>query len=647
MDALRVLSGSSMDEPELVAFEDIEAIPETDEYDAFNDETFGNVDAGDDWEEGHEQFVLIEERFKKISCNDIGTESEKPKLKTLEEIEREMVFNNQAAQNNMHMFPNPPQRIKNDFFLFTNHDVAARDEEIIPPHPQALSQLELLMMQPRPLTDTVNIVPHHSIFPQPPKILPSASFVDLDNAASKLLPVTYLHSKNFPPELLTVPLVRSEIPPPITILQKNCVPIPLIQNESLPGMMQSEGLSSMPPEQCMNVSLAQAAAAEPPQDLELDVESEDVDPYAGLMTSRERRWLANIQVMQLEGDDPDYDYYFTEYQKRHGLQHRNSNDKFNVYHNSNESPKMSYIPLQFENSLGKVQVGSVVAPRKVIDRDLVAKGTSQNLKTKPRKKLKHVLLELEHMFTAIQKLEPRSSSETPSGIKILQRKAAPPPLELGETSEKSKSNELPADPNQLMTFFLRDRDHFQAYMTIRKGKVLAYRLLRRYPDNRFWIKFFEDFQLLVSRDARDEILLTFLPLFRSWLMKCDWDMINFFISILGEPTCLNFAVKDKFGMSVIANIIVKAEHLFLRKVFIAPDQYASLANFIFDLVNEAANSKQSLVRPVIGIDLKTLESFFLRVERKLAKENKKLARNMKSNIVQTLALPTYQKKKKK
>jgi hypothetical protein len=29
------------------------------------------------------------------------------------------------------------------------------------------------------------------------------------------------------------------------------------------------------------------------------------------MNLRERRWLANIQVMQLEGDDPDYDFYFT------------------------------------------------------------------------------------------------------------------------------------------------------------------------------------------------------------------------------------------------------------------------------------------------------------------------------------------------
>lgn len=47
------------------------------------------------------------------------------------------------------------------------------------------------------------------------------------------------------------------------------------------------------------------------QDSYLREQDEDYDPYAGLMNLRERRWLANIQVMQLEGDDPDYDFYFT------------------------------------------------------------------------------------------------------------------------------------------------------------------------------------------------------------------------------------------------------------------------------------------------------------------------------------------------
>lgn len=129
---------------------------------------------------------------------------------------------------------------------------------------------------------------------------------------------------------------------------------------------------------------------------------EPQDPYANLMSNRDKQWLISIQLLQLNTETPYFDdYYFTVYKEkkakggnrahlnntmnhpftqapkghaynmlltsmanRNGLNNNNRNGMHNRERKNSESQNKdgkeggrNYTPLQFENSLGKLQVG--------------------------------------------------------------------------------------------------------------------------------------------------------------------------------------------------------------------------------------------------------------------------------------------------
>ena len=127
------------------------------------------------------------------------------------------------------------------------------------------------------------------------------------------------------------------------------------------------------------------------------------DEFAGLMASRERQWIINIQLNQLKDEN---DYYYTVYrQKKKALEEgidlkkgrqfffgEEEEEESDEENNENrpltnrilrrddetqlllksesaslDSPRDSYTPQQYENSLGKLQAVTVKAPRKIID----------------------------------------------------------------------------------------------------------------------------------------------------------------------------------------------------------------------------------------------------------------------------------------
>lgn len=145
------------------------------------------------------------------------------------------------------------------------------------------------------------------------------------------------------------------------------------------------------------------------------LKTEPQDPYANLMSNRDKQWLISIQLMQLHTDTPYFDdYYFTVFKEReakrenrahtsnilnhpftqapkdhahnmlmlslankNGLLNNGRNGTYNRERRNSESTnktgsgstveggkenkeqqgKTHYTPLQFENSLGKLQVG--------------------------------------------------------------------------------------------------------------------------------------------------------------------------------------------------------------------------------------------------------------------------------------------------
>uniref|UniRef100_A0A182Q5B9 mRNA decay factor PAT1 domain-containing protein n=1 Tax=Anopheles farauti TaxID=69004 RepID=A0A182Q5B9_9DIPT len=140
----------------------------------------------------------------------------------------------------------------------------------------------------------------------------------------------------------------------------------------------------------------------------------EYDEYANMMSDRAKNWLLGIQLSQLNKDTAYYnDYYFCVIRDRkdreRGAERESKAHKDNTFYhpfsqqqqqqhqqqqqqhwngiggrerrNSENSTKdgikevpRRYKLVQFENSLGKLQCGSVIAPRKIIDQDVVVEG---------------------------------------------------------------------------------------------------------------------------------------------------------------------------------------------------------------------------------------------------------------------------------
>lgn len=189
---------------------------------------------------------------------------------------------------------------------------------------------------------------------------------------------------------------------------------------------------------------------------------DEFDEYANLMTTREKQFLISIQVMQLNTDTPYFDdYYYTVYKERqkekgqsessahkdnqmnhpftqpkdhatlllrqfgnlanmnkngmnqkNGMnrERKNSESSTKNDQNKDQPTPRTYTPLQFENSLGKLQCGSVTAPRKIIDMEIIDNTDSsgsgnQNAEHTTQRKSRQLLLHIETLYKVVLKIE--------------------------------------------------------------------------------------------------------------------------------------------------------------------------------------------------------------------------------------------------
>lgn len=185
----------------------------------------------------------------------------------------------------------------------------------------------------------------------------------------------------------------------------------------------------------------------------------DYDEYANLMSNRDKQWLIGIQLSQLNTGTPYIDdFYYTVFKERkarlkgikenkahkdnqlnHPLtqpkghahlvlismsnkngtnqQRNNQRERKNSESNKDKETPRTYTPLQFENSLGKLQCGSVTAPRKIIDMDVVGADSGSPLSTtleiSAQRKSRQILLHIETLYRVALKLE---DLENPTAI---------------------------------------------------------------------------------------------------------------------------------------------------------------------------------------------------------------------------------------
>lgn len=186
--------------------------------------------------------------------------------------------------------------------------------------------------------------------------------------------------------------------------------------------------------------------------------NQEYDEYANLMSQRDKQWLIGIQLSQLNTGTPYIDdFYYTVFKERraklkgikenkahkdnqlnHPLiqpkghaqlvlismtnkngtnQQRNQRERKNSESNKDKETPRTYTPLQFENSLGKLQCGSVTAPRKIIDMDVVSSDTgspiNSTIEISTQRKSRQILLHIETLYRIALKLE---DLENPTAI---------------------------------------------------------------------------------------------------------------------------------------------------------------------------------------------------------------------------------------
>ncbi|XP_014207366.1 protein PAT1 homolog 1 [Copidosoma floridanum] len=343
--------------------------------------------------------------------------------------------------------------------------------------------------------------------------------------------------------------------------------------------------------------------------------SGELDEYAGLMNHREKQWLHSIQLLQLNTTQPYVDdYYYTVFCYRMNKKNENHNgnkinnnssikkcDNMKGGRNSNNNNSNGYrdsrdrdqqqqptipkptTPMQFENSLGKLQYSSVTAPRKIIDMDVVPNSDPHQTPTvqqKDTKKTRQLLLEIERMYVLLLKLEDignpiaiLADQQREQLLKEQQQQAhqdgaEPVPVPEKKDPVKEKEELVSSIMTSLLQFVQEDK--LTSLFSIRKGKMMFLRFLscinvKKHEENlnKLWVAVIKGLTLIGRKDS--QLLFNFYVEF----IKCMNDslLMNLskeLIESTNQPSKSNnlaAVLTNKFGLSVISMILMYAEDI--------------------------------------------------------------------------------------
>lgn len=367
-----------------------------------------------------------------------------------------------------------------------------------------------------------------------------------------------------------------------------------------------------------------------PQGMNGLMNSDECDEYAGLMSNREKQWLINIQLLQLNTNEPYVDdYYYTVFCDKKNKQDTNQDQKDRKHHNNNNNngyhrdsrdrdqshlvlSKTIHTPPQFENSLGKLQFTSVTAPRKIIDMDLVPNSDPQSvaqIQQKDTKRTRQLLLEIERLYVIQLRLE---DLHNPLALLSEQQN-----LEKEKEASSTVKRTSPELINMMMTSLIQliQEDKLTSMLSIRKGKALLLRFMpylnvteHRNQLEELWNVIFRGLAVIGRRDSH--LLISFYSEFQRW-----FTIVQDFSTILGlarslsdsashpiKNNSLAFALTNKFGVSVIASMLEHAESLYPTDDSLSSEWSSFVANVV-EITGETAPCVAPC-RPIAVITLK-------------------------------------------
>lgn len=685
--------------------EDDSCLDNEDEYDALNDETFGDIECDstvDDWEQQHEKFAQFAKHSSKEdeivdSLKDLVLSSSPLNLTGNSVWAYTPTPRNGESPTIQNLLPTAPQRSK----LERRTGIDEVDTPKTPfQHniPKSTPKICTVEELEKSLIKTTNVPPPTLPVPVKPPPPPGYRFVTPPGIflprgyPIQGYPPQYPVGPNrfppgFPPANMGTPMRHVIYPPrfrpmpPHSFLKGNNIlqrpppglPYPNHLNHQGPSHLHRGGMPLMPAhvQNVHPMHQYQQQQQHNQQQYHYQQRQEGSrdknvvrDEYEGLMTPREKQWLLNIQMLQLNTGTPYFDdYYYTIYKERKarsnkenqqqllrlqtGRQRRNSDRQ-----ESPLTPKV-YTPLQFENSLGKLQCGSVMAPRKIIDMDVVncdKDSENTSMSSRDSKKTKQLLLELEALYTMFLKAEDLTNAmainnlKTLKDIKLKQRIRE---LENATTVEQKheilelvkKENEdvveNPLDYMQKIVNTLLQEEKFTSFMNIRKGKILLLRLLPVIHSEHFfpqiveiWGKLLLSIPIIGRRDtAGDKILPKLYPLFKRYTQTVKMANILDNIQGLTEVTRLEnsrstplghqskaplyFVLMNQFGLSAMTAFLVRSEFLMSTNEVIETQQTA-LFNFIIT-VTDLLSQISKIPFPLEGMSQLTLNKLCQRI----------------------------------
>lgn len=312
------------------------------------------------------------------------------------------------------------------------------------------------------------------------------------------------------------------------------------------------------------------------------------DEYSGLMTPREKAWLKNIQAMQLNSDNPyQDDYYFVMYsvkQQRKREEEVMSIDGLQLLlPDRGKDGGREYEPPRLENSLGKLQVVSVNAPRKIIDLEVVHLDPTHPTTPLQRemRKHRHMLLHIEKLYNVIMDLDD------------LERKIRHLPDCPTRDVYKTKSRQQAA---KLWETCTSPPERLLQLLCIRKGKSLLYRLLMWLDESAYTKLVFtilQNMPMLTKKDTHDQFLTLFWPITDRLIASANDGILLEIADILVPRGCgeapqktnLVSALYNKYGVSLILALMVRGEQLAYDFIGCGFWQEYRWQNFLEGIVN--------------------------------------------------------------
>ncbi|CAK8692235.1 unnamed protein product [Clavelina lepadiformis] len=327
------------------------------------------------------------------------------------------------------------------------------------------------------------------------------------------------------------------------------------------------------------------------------------DPYANIMTQKEKDWVIRIQMMALQSDRPEIDdYYYQNY-----IEQRLRDGKLN----SNDSntptrlitptkPNMEnrkYVPVQFVNSLGKLTASSVYNPRQIIDLAQPApaeedggnieQGTNSRLALSKRLVVYKIIEKAYDLIVVMEELQYKL--ENFNEVPIQER-------DLLRNDLQSKSESM------VDVLGFHDNTEFHAHadpvfqvMKIRKGKKLVARAIPFLCQEYGFIvaqSIFAHLAILIKRDSKDRVLHEMYPplsnVISLFTAKQFVNACSFLTSF-----ALTAAIKDQVGATIICKLLNKGSELFSSVDDITEkSQWKKFVSDVHDVIISVANPKE-------------------------------------------------------